>query len=481
MEIAQLIGELDLSNYQPLRTPITRELPNKKKLQQNTYHRLDSVYRKYRVTSIGQVDFNKLIPKNGFIRNYINYAKSHIPSTTAYHILGALHLISQMIGNRVTIKNNLGKLLPNLYTIFLGESSTSYKSATLRMIKDILNTLQKDYHIQTKLPDHYSVESLIDYLKKQNHGYLYINEFVLLLKTKSKIYNNNLIPTLTDIFDYNETYTIYLKKHNCAIETIQKPSLSIMSASTYTWLLEEIEPFHILGGFLPRFLIAINNNLKNDYLMNRTTKITKEDIIQHLINIHKNTQQPYEVEHNKDVLNYWYQWRKKIYSNLNYERKKELIAPFYARYTGEYPWKIALLIHIGNDTKSINNNLALKDMKYACNICEYYLKTVQWLIKNKIEVSKTRYIMKKVYQYIQHHQGCKRSQILREISNLEGTEHLTTILNNLEDEERIIIIGNNEYSYKAIKRGNPLNKHYTMQYYLKNKNYIENNTDKNNN
>jgi len=481
MEIAQLIGELDLSNYQPLRTPVIRELPNKKQLQQDTYHRLNAINKTYKGTSIGQVEFKKLIPKKGFFCDYINYAKSHIPSTTAYHILGALHLISQMIGNRVTIKNNLGKLLPNLYTIFLGESSTSYKSATLRMIRDILNTIQKDYGIKTHLPDHYSVESLMDFLKKQNHGYLYINEFVLLLKTKSKTYISNLIPTLTDIFDYNETYTIYLKKHNCAIETIQKPSLSIMAASTFTWLLEEIEPFHILGGFLPRFLIAINNKPEINFHSQAFSKITKEDLIQQLVNIHNQITQPIEIQYNKNTLNYWYQWRRKVYANLKYEKTKSLIAPFYARYTGEYPWKIALLLHIGNDTKTINNNLTLKDMQYACNICEYYLKTVQWLIKNKIEVSKTRYIMKKVYQYIQYNQGCRRSQILREISNLEGTEHLTTILNNLEDEERIIIIGNNEYSYKAIKRGNPHNKHYTMQYYLKNKNYIENNTNKNNN
>jgi len=185
-----------------------------------------------------------------FIEQYVEFASEVTDAPRNFHEILGYGILASVMGNRVWLNIGAQRIMPNLYVIAVGDSTTARKSTSLAIARGIAAEAGAVFGANEATP-----EALLADLVDRPQQTLLFNEFgAFLRKLGGREYLQPLRGLMTDLFDAPADYR---RKTMKAEYFIQNPMLNVWGATTTAWLLEGISEDDIRGGFLPRFIFSI--------------------------------------------------------------------------------------------------------------------------------------------------------------------------------------------------------------------------------
>lgn len=189
---------------------------------------------------------------NGFLRSYVEYISQCSDAPPTYHVAVGLSIFSAAVARNVVCAWNAGRqLMPNIYTLIIGPSRTTRKTASLDAGTDILQLACPE--LLMPMPGSY--EEMVEQMRRQAHGLLTFREFGHFLKQTQRGYAEPQRTLLMDLYDWpcNRPYTRNLKKGQIAIEG--PICLSMLGAVSTDLLYQNVDSSEWLGGFFGRLFL----------------------------------------------------------------------------------------------------------------------------------------------------------------------------------------------------------------------------------
>lgn len=84
------------------------------------------------------------LPERGFLRNYVQYAKTQTDASLAFHVVTGLVCLATLIPPDVKVWSNGGYLRPNLYTLLVGDSVFGRKSTVIKIMRSVLDVAARE-------------------------------------------------------------------------------------------------------------------------------------------------------------------------------------------------------------------------------------------------------------------------------------------------------------------------------------------------
>ena len=198
-----------------------------------------------------------LNPPPGLLRDIQQYTlRSSVRTTPMFATVGALSLISTLVGQKVQTESGL---TTNLSLVCVGPSSSG-KDAPKTVVSDLLDRVAPGYKGGNELA---SDAALINHLAEDGHQrcVFILDEIGMLLKA-CKNPNSpkaGLVKVLTELFSKTSgSYTkVYAKKENN--KTIPWHALNILGLSVPNEFFGALQEGEAINGFLARLLVFIEN------------------------------------------------------------------------------------------------------------------------------------------------------------------------------------------------------------------------------
>jgi len=217
----------------------------------------------------------KLIPKEGFIAEYV---KHWLPTTDApvlFHVAGALTCAASILHQRVWMRQGGDRVVPMLWSVMLGMSTTMRKSTCSKAVASTLPLtsmsilLPQSFTFVQLLVKMGVIEANEADLKRamrerqamlaavpgtqEGVGLLLLDEYTTLLAALDKEYNRQ-IEELFHAFYEGRGWVHVTKTQGCTGVPEGGAHLNILGATTPEWLGRVAKQRHIHEGFFPRYM-----------------------------------------------------------------------------------------------------------------------------------------------------------------------------------------------------------------------------------
>jgi len=190
---------------------------------------------------------------NGFIQTHLEYTSKQ-QSPTCFHIWTALSVISAVLGRKVWIDRSYYTLYPNLYVVLVSPSGVGMKGTALSQGIGLLDqtglpiSILRGKITPTRLISRLNASALTS---PTGDAELMIFSREFKVFTKGVIKDSSLIEDLTDLYDNNSFD--YETEHSLQ-QSIKRPCLTILGASTPEWLSGGSAGDIMSGGFGARII-----------------------------------------------------------------------------------------------------------------------------------------------------------------------------------------------------------------------------------
>lgn len=201
------------------------------------------------------------IDNTHFICDYLHYGGSRTDAYIEYHIGAALFILSALTMGRVELRLAQGRIHPNLWVFFIGDSTVSRKSTAVDMGQSILETSTS---IEIA-PNSYSPEALIEFLNEHNKAAFIRDEAAGLLAEYKKPYMRDVRDIDCTLYD-GKTFSRKLRTKKGNEPTnfrITDPFIVKMYATTIESFAANTEMVDLTSGWLYRFLFFSPNYQKS--------------------------------------------------------------------------------------------------------------------------------------------------------------------------------------------------------------------------
>jgi hypothetical protein len=193
----------------------------------------------------------------GFIGDFRDYLKTRSDCPPAFFAPAAMTALAVCAGNNCYVQGWSRPIYPNLWNIIIAPSGYG-KSVPLDFVDYLLGHAQLGSLV---LPNAgFSQEALLHLIQKQPRGVFLPQEFSAFVSGLDKQYNEGTTQWLTEAYDVPPTLRRILRDK--ASETgiqeiiIQRPTLSILGASSPGWLNEVFKDVNLRAGFYARFVFT---------------------------------------------------------------------------------------------------------------------------------------------------------------------------------------------------------------------------------
>jgi len=191
-------------------------------------------------------------PTKSFVTEYREWAEEATDAVPDFHDLSAFILLSSIVANSVKLETSYGPLYPNLWGMLLGDSTLTRKTTAMRMVMEILNTLNRDMVLGTDG----SAEGLLSGLQlRPNRTSIFFRDELsgFFDAINRKDYLAGMPETLTHLYDVPEVYQRVLRKETIRLES---PIFIFFGGGVRDKIYEVSTEEYIISGFVPRFLIV---------------------------------------------------------------------------------------------------------------------------------------------------------------------------------------------------------------------------------
>ena len=183
---------------------------------------------------------------------YRSWAEDATDAIVEFHDLCCAIGLSSIISNSVRLDTSYGLMVPNLWGLILGDSTLSRKTTAMRMIMDVIATLDTDLILATDG----SAEGLLTGLStRPNKTSIFYKDEIsgFFDAMNKKDYLAGMAETLTALYDVPAIFTRRLRKEVIVIES---PAFVLFGGGVRDRVYETINEEYVLSGFLPRFLVV---------------------------------------------------------------------------------------------------------------------------------------------------------------------------------------------------------------------------------
>lgn len=351
---------------------------------------------------------------DGFIQEYIHYASGITDAFTEYHYVAALMIISSLVERQKFINLNQEIIHPNLYVFVLGLSTSSRKSASVKIMNRLMQT--NGWGALRYLPSSFSYEGFVEEMSEDSNRILVVDEAGSLLKNMQKKYATEIKDLLCHLYGGEDFYRKLRSKKEKHTFNIIDPFLSIFLATTPDTLYANSDIGDNTSGWFARFLFVhprYDRKRRAFERLSEATVVSNKETIR-LMNdvstwIEKN---PGEMEFDDDAFEYYQKWQIQIDDRM-IERNDEYYNAVMGRMFG-YVLKIALLHAVSRKT-----NVILKiDLENAIHAVETFFLPTSLDVMHEIEQRDTVDITARkiaaIERYMKKHGGkATRRELLK--------------------------------------------------------------------
>jgi hypothetical protein len=198
-----------------------------------------------------------------FVHEYMEGFKN-VETARAYDFWCGCWLLSNAVGRVLTVPRPHAPVYLNLYTIICAEAGITRKSTAVRHATNILRSFRDNHNSEMELvTGAITPESLDDVMARLTANYhtshvaLSSSELVSLLGRER--YTSALPGRLTDLYDCPALHTRTLRTGPLNAENVY---ITLLAASTPSWLVRAVNPDVIEGGFTSRCLFIVEERPK---------------------------------------------------------------------------------------------------------------------------------------------------------------------------------------------------------------------------
>lgn len=189
----------------------------------------------------------------------------NVESPRSYDFWAAVWLVSNTIGRRITVARPHAPVYLNVYAVLCAEAGITRKSSVVRAATSLLDQYcQEDGSQLDTLSGGITAEKLSASLVKQTalwgHSHLALSSSELVSLLGRDRYSSGLVGRLTDLYD---SPTIHTRSNiSDGHTTARNVYVTLLGASTPSWLARAVSPDVVEGGFTSRCLFIIEDKPK---------------------------------------------------------------------------------------------------------------------------------------------------------------------------------------------------------------------------
>lgn len=217
----------------------------------------------------------------GFLKRYVAFACGASPMTpTEFHVASGLSAVAIAIARRVHVRVGAQKIYPNLYTLFVGESTLHRKTTGLYILQGLLDragmvptftlaerqtpeAFTEDMSLSVpRTYDSWTDTAKQAWLQRRSlsaqRGWI-LDEASHLLDSFSRDYTSGLLPVVLDLYDSKDRGGERQTK-SYGSEIIEKAYLNIFGCTTYGAMAEHMsKASHWRNGLFARFALVTSD------------------------------------------------------------------------------------------------------------------------------------------------------------------------------------------------------------------------------
>lgn len=193
-----------------------------------------------------------------FIEDYTKFILKYIDTNPDWAEAAAIQVLNAVVSNRIFCHTKIGKLNTNLFYLAIGPSGLAMKSASLKYF--VFPLLATEKMIKRILPNRFSVEGFISYLKDSPCGLIIRDEFSSMFKDTSKSYLGDVLEFLSELYDGSIQKRATKKG---GIESSFNVNVSLIGATT-PYLFQIMEISFFVQGTGNRILYFWNDPVPQD-------------------------------------------------------------------------------------------------------------------------------------------------------------------------------------------------------------------------
>ncbi len=343
-----------------------------------------------------------LIPPKSFLYDFIDCSNKITDAPDIFEYAAALIAISTIMQKNVYLKWAGGKLYPNIYALLIMKSG-GRKSTVAGIVKKILEKFDGEEGASLIYPNDITPEAFYSLAQNQPYGTFFHTEFGGFLKALDRNYNKGMKEFLTDIFDgFSQKKLIKGPNGTGQLFKINDPAVNIFSASTVSWIAENLKEADLKSGFMQRFIIFYAQQDKKEIALPIASELPTGLIIKlkELIEIKGEIKLSQEAKERYEEFYYGESEIKK--------RQSEIYGSYHTRlYT--IVIKVAMIYCVmRKDTTIIK-----EDIDYAIEL-KLILEKYLYAVYDKLIKDRNKEIMDKILNIISDNGGIiERSKLLR--------------------------------------------------------------------
>jgi hypothetical protein len=267
-----------------------------------------------------RVEFDDLVPREGWIHDYVEWTRQTEPPTV-FHFFVAAVVIGSTLGRNIFFNKGAYQVFPNLCVMIVAPTGRCRKTSACNIGTSL--------YIKTGgnlLADKATPEALVDAFGSSANacGLIYAPELAAFLGKQK--YNEGMVPLLTALFDSPKEYKS--KTLGRGETTLTNVALSALMCSTLDWIQTAIPKDAFGGGFMSRFLFVVQENTPRSFplppALNPEMRASLTKRLQAMKNLKREV--PFTKEAHAWYLN-WYHTRAAHYGDKQYagyfERKPD--------------------------------------------------------------------------------------------------------------------------------------------------------------
>lgn len=206
-----------------------------------------------------KLDYTKIMRRDdSLLASYVKLYEN-VETNESYDFWSGVWLLSSVLGRKITVARPQAPVFLNTYVILCAESGITRKSTAVNGAATMLGAYAlREEHNLSIIQGGTTAEKLDDMLSHNGHAAIVSSELVNLLGKER--YNASLPGRLTDLYDCPSIYTRQtLGRGRVDIKDVY---VTLLGASTPSWLVRAVNPDVVEGGFTSRCLFIIEEKPK---------------------------------------------------------------------------------------------------------------------------------------------------------------------------------------------------------------------------
>jgi hypothetical protein len=365
------------------------------------------------------------LEEDNFITQYVTWASNRTDAYNEYHYGLGLSMLSIAAQRAAVLRMENDFIYSNLWCFFLGLSSVSRRTTSIKLAKRILD---QNEITTSEMPKSFTPESLVEILDETPKAYFIKDEAAQLLVGLKRNYMSDLRYVLCDLYD-GEDYSRRLRTSKTKGKTnfvIKRPYITMVMATTPDTFEKTSDVENLTSGWFYRYLWFYPNHPKTVRVM----KMYNPDAIHEEVNLRRrlldtwilfsaHSEEPVKFQLTQDAMEYYNEWCVKhndALAKLSDDPKLSMFARLQI-----HTLKLAMLFTIGRYgalEEMDKGHITIWDehVKEAIRIIENYFMPMAWKIYEMVELSESENDQKKILSAIKQRGGkIARRMLMRRV------------------------------------------------------------------